>query len=534
MSCVIVKIRFRTFDQIEIDDKNESQSNKMIKKDNQENEHDESQKNVTKIEKKAEVIVAAELELEVKPFYVRLKEVLVAFAPLGVIAFGGPAAHIGVLHTQFVDKYQWLDDNRFVELLAVGQGLPGPTSTQMVVAVGASHAGVLGGLLAFMLWNVPSFIILVTVALISRENLDTDELPNFLQGLPPAAISLVFIAAYKLGIQVLSVDPDSGVERYVQDIKIFLATLSTVVTLLVTGEESFGTAAPSITFPGLLIFGGLVTLADSKREGKVGNYFTPPTEQEIRREEENLKRLEISPLLGGFLVFCWIATLVAFIIFKAVGVFTDPLQNLPENSTISTFDASSDEGISQMGLLFESMYRMGSIIYGGGQVVLPMLLEEVVETGWVSEAQFLQGFGLIQALPGPLFNFSSYLGAAYLGIKGAFIAWLGLFGPGVTLILAFLPFWARVRQVAWFKCFLTGVNAAAIGLIIAATAQLWETAVETWADAATFYLTGSLIFFGDPGKRFPKISLVWVPICVFIGGLFGWILVEIPLAQSFD
>lgn len=482
------------------------------------------------------IVKEEEVEEVVTPFLVRLKEVLFAFAPLGLIAFGGPAAHIGVLHTQFVEKYKWLDDDRFVELLAVGQGLPGPTSTQMVVAVGASHAGVLGGLLAFMLWNVPSFIVLVSVALISKENLNSDELPNFLQGLPSAAISLVFIAAYKLGIKVLSVDTSTGVEKYIQSLKISLATLSAVVTLLVTGEESYGTAAPSITFPSLLIFGGLVTLADSKREGKLSNYFTLPNEKELKRQEKGLKKLEISPLLGGFLIFLWVATLATLILLKATGVLQDPLaeEEFGSNETRPEFDAGTKEFQNQGALLFEAMFRMGSIIYGGGQVVLPMLLEEVVAPGWVSEAQFLQGFGLVQALPGPLFNFSSYLGASYLGLRGAFIAWVGLFGPGVTLILAFLPFWVRVRKVAWFKCFLAGVNAAAIGLIIAATAQLWETAIDSWADAATFFFTGAFIYFADPKEKLPKISIVWVPIGVFLGGLFGWALLELDLAQTFE
>ena len=144
----------------------------------------------------------------------------------------------------------------------------------------------------------------------------------------------------------------------------------------------------------------------------------------------------------------------------------------------------------------------------------------------------LQGFGLVQALPGPLFNFSSFLGAIYLGklsarmsyvtvritcafvaIPGAFVAWLGLFGPGLLLIFAFLPFWQKVRQVAWFKCFLAGVNAAAIGLIVAATAQLWEAAIEYWAHVAVFFLTGSLIMFYK----------VYAPVAIFTGGLVGFI-----------
>lgn len=473
------------------------------------------------------------IEVEIKPLATRLREVFIAFLPLGLIAFGGPAAHIGVLHTQFVEKYGWLDDDRFVELLAVGQGLPGPTSTQMVIAVGASHGGVLGGILAFMLWNVPSFIVLTTVALVSKENLDPEELPNFLQGLPAAAISLVFIAAYKLGIKVLSVDTSAGEELYVQNLKIFLASVSTVVTLLVTGEESLDRNAPSIAFPALLVWGGLITLFDSRREGKLKNYFRPPNEAEMVKQESVLKSIEISPMFGIFLILIWLGLLGAFIGLRASEIIVDPFIGLEANVTVE-FEPGDPEYLDQAALLFESMFRMGSIIYGGGQVVLPMLLEEVVDPGWVSEAQFFQGFSLVQALPGPLFNFSSYLGASFLGLPGAFVAWAGLFGPGLLLILAFLPFWLKVRRIPWFKCFLAGVNAAAIGLLIAATAQLWEAAVETWADAATFFFTGAFIYFGDPRDRLPNTSKVWVPIGVILGGLFGWALVELDFAQTFE
>eukprot|EP00924_Labyrinthula_sp_SR-Ha-C_P016003 snap_masked-scaffold_4-processed-gene-16.25-mRNA-1 protein AED:0.03 eAED:0.05 QI:0/-1/0/1/-1/1/1/0/505 len=460
---------------------------------------------------KVDTAVKADAELEIKPLPVRLWEVLYAFAPLGLIAFGGPAAHIGILHTQFVEKYEWLTDDRFVELMAVGQGLPGPTSTQMVIATGASHAGILGGLLAFFLWNIPSFIVLVTVALVSRENLDPDELPDQLSGLAPAAVSLVFIAAYKLGMKVLKADVKLGQEEYVEKIKLFLATVSTVVTLLVTGEDSFNDRLVAITFPALLIGGGLVTLVDSRREGKVGNYFKPPDVEEQRENESILKTINISPYVGALLILIWLGLLGSFVTLRALGII----------------------GEDGKAALFEAMFRMGSIIYGGGQVVLPMLLTEVVDTGWVSRNQFFQGFALVQALPGPLFNFSSYLGAIYEGLTGAFIAWAGLFGPGLLLILAFLPFWMKVRKVPWFKCFLAGVNAAAIGLVVAATAQLWEAAVETWADAATFFFTGSFILFFDPREQRPTLSKLWVPIGVLFGGLFGYMLTATDFSQDF-
>lgn len=163
----------------------------------------------------AEVVEEISSETE-KTYLVKLREVVVTISPLGLIAFGGPSAHIGLLHDHFVKKLKWLDNDKFVELLAVCQGLPGPSSTQMVTAIAAVHAGVFAGILAFFIWNSPSFIILVIVAIASRDSFDSDKLPDFLSGLPAAAICLVFFATYNLGSKILLVDTAKGEELYVQ------------------------------------------------------------------------------------------------------------------------------------------------------------------------------------------------------------------------------------------------------------------------------------------------------------------------------
>jgi len=147
-------------------------------------------------------------------------------------------------------------------------------------------------------------------------------------------------------------------------------------------------------------------------------------------------------------------------------------------------------------------------------VVLPMLLNEVVDPGWVTEEQFFQGFALVQALPGPLFNFSAYLGCVYKGFPGAVVGWCGLFGPGIVLIFAFLPFWERVRKVKWFKTFLVGVNSTAIGLVVAACVVIWQKAAKSYADTIVFLFTGALVaFFKAPA-----------PAAIVAGGLLGWVL----------
>jgi len=415
----------------------------------------------------------------------RLYDVMVNMAPLGLVAFGGPLAHIAILQVQFVERRKWLDADRFVELMAVGQGLPGPTSTQMVIAIGATRAGIPGGLLAFAMWNAPGFIVLVTVGILAIQGLD-GELPDYLIGLPAAATSLIFIAAYSLGTKICQ-DP----EQSVQNLKTGIALASTIATILITGDDRIDRRWVSVAFPAFLVLGGLLTLADSRREGKLSFYFTSPTAQDEDDNKSILKNINMSRWTGALLIVIWVGTLVTVIVLKNTGVFA----------------------YGSLGSLFEIFFRIGSIIYGGGPVVLPLLQAEVVPE-FVTNDEFLIGFGFVSSLPGPLFNFSSFIGAVSKGIVGAFVAWIGLFSPGILLVLAFLPFWVYVRRVSWFRCFLAGVNSAAIGLIIAACVQFFQRAVFSWATVCSFFLTGALIQFYK----------VFAPLSILCGGLLGFIL----------
>ena len=161
--------------------------------------------------------------------------------------------------------------------------------------------------------------------------------------------------------------------------------------------------------------------------------------------------------------------------------------------------------------IFEVMFRIGSITFGGAEVALPMLQNEAVPLGWVTDEQFFQGLGLAQSLPGPLFNFSSFLGATYKGVLGAIVAELGLFGPGYILIFAMVPFWGHVRHSTTFKAILKGVNATAIGLIGSGCVFLYARAVKTAADAMVFVLAGGLAcFYSTPA-----------PLVIFLGAVFG-------------
>mmetsp|Transcript_5522 Transcript_5522/g.8426 ORF Transcript_5522/g.8426 Transcript_5522/m.8426 type:complete len:476 (-) Transcript_5522:163-1590(-) len=412
------------------------------------------------------------------PWGERMKEVFTTFWPLGLVAFGGPQAHIAILRDHLVVQRGWLDEEQFIELFAIGQGLPGPTSTQLVVSTALSRAGPLGGLLAFMLWNIPGLIFLTLCGVLIDAYIDPDDPPFYLVGLPPAAISLVFKAFY-------------GFTSKLDKLGIALALMSCLIAILINGDEDIKPTSSQFVFPITLTIGGLVTLFDSKRENPWSDYGSPSKGWDAA-DDRLMKRIGIPLWVGGLIFLVWAAVLVLVIVLVDVAEVENDYLNI-----------------------FEVMYRIGSIIFGGGQVVLPLLETEVVPA-WMTRDQFLQGLGLAQSMPGPLFNFSAYLGAVYKGVPGALVAYMGLFGPGIILIFGIVPFWARLRHVFWFKAVLKGVNATAIGLVGAACVILWEAAVTNAADAMVFAFAGTLAVAYN----------VQAPIIVFAGGVLGAILCD--------
>jgi len=434
-----------------------------------------------------EMVVSNEIEPEASkkvaeeepdsPWSQRIKEVLVTFWPLGFVAFGGPQAHVAILRDHLVVQRDWMDEDAFMELFAIGQGLPGPTSTQLVVSTAMARAGPVGGLLAFFLWNLPGLIVLTTCGVLISSFVDPNDPPWYLIGLPPAAISLVFKAFYGFGIKL-------------DKLGIAMATISCVISILINGDEIIPTQASQYVFPILLVVGGAFTFIDSKRANPLTEYAKPKPGWE-GSDDRTFKRIGIPLWVGGLIFVVWASVLTIVVVVKRYVEYNIYLD------------------------IFEVMYRIGSLIFGGGQVVLPMLQDEVVPN-WMTESQFLQGLGLAQSMPGPLFNFSSYLGAVYYDVPGAIVAYIGLFGPGVILIFGMVPFWAKMRHYAWFKAILHGLNATAIGFIGAACVILWEAAIDTRADAIVFVFAGALATFWN----------VPAPICVVLGGVLGAILCD--------
>lgn len=410
------------------------------------------------------------------PWTERMWEVFTTFWPLGFVAFGGPQAHVAILRDHLVEQRDWLDEEQFTELFAIGQGLPGPTSTQLVISTATSRAGPLGGLMAFFLWNLPGLVVLTCAGVVIDEFVDPDSPPWYLAGLPPAAISLVFKAFY-------------GFASKLDKLQIWLALFSCLVAILINNDANIKPSSSQWVFPSVLALGGLITYIDSKRANPFSTYKSPSKGWDAE-SDTTFKRIGIPLLVGVIIFFMWAGILALVIILVDVADITNVYLEI-----------------------FETMYRIGSIIFGGGQVVLPLLQDEV-DPAWMTTDQFLQGLGLAQSMPGPLFNFSAYLGAVYQGVGGALVAYLGLFAPGVILIFAMVPFWARARHNATFKAILTGVNATAIGLVGAACVILWEAAIVNAANAMVFSvaLTMAIVFN------------VQAPLCIFVGGVIGAIL----------
>jgi chromate transporter len=295
---------------------------------------------------------AANQLTEDTPFITRLKAVIVTYAPLGFLAFGGPQAHVALLRDRLVVQEKWLDDEAFTELFAIGQGLPGPTSTQLVISTAMLHAGPIGGVVALFLFSLPGLIVLITCGVLIATFLDPNKTPWYLIGLPPAAISLVFQAFYGFG-------------KNLDKLGIILCLISTQISLLIDGDETIPKSASQYVYPTMLAIGGIISYIDSRRQNPYGTYKSPGNGWDAQ-SDLNMKRIGIPLWVGAVFIAVWAIILV---------------------TTITIVNAAQREGrtVNVYLEIFELMYRVGTLVFGGGQVVLPMLGEEVVP-GWMTES----------------------------------------------------------------------------------------------------------------------------------------------------
>jgi chromate transporter len=360
----------------------------------------------------------------------RIGEVFLAFLRLGVTSFGGPIAHLGYFRAEFVARRRWLDDGAFGDLVALCQFLPGPASSQVCFSLGLLRGGgLLGGLAASLAFTLPSALILFGFALGSSA-LAGPAAAGALHGLKLVAVAVVAQAVWGMA-RILTPDRRRAAIAFV------------AVAMVTFIGGAFGQIAA-------IVFGAAAGLW--------------------------LCRNESAAVARSALAFpvSRVGGVVALAIFAALLVVPPLLAPRMDLGALRLFDA---------------FYRSGALVFGGGHVVLPLLRAEVVQPGWVSDATFLSGYGLAQAVPGPLFTFAAYLGAvigpAPNGLAGAAIALVAIFLPGLLLVYGTLPFWDALRRKPLARAALDGTNAAVVGLLAAALyAPLWTSAVLAPADFA--------------------------------------------------
>ena len=348
-------------------------------------------------------------------------EVLAVFTRLGLTSFGGPVAHLGYFHDELVKRRGWMSEEEYADLVALCQFLPGPASSQVGIGLGISRAGLPGGLAAWLGFTLPSAVALIAFAFGVTALGDVSE-AGWLQGLKIVAVAVVANAVWGMARKLT---PDR--------LRVTIAIAAAILALAwATGLGQLAVIALGGVVGWLLLRGDPVA----------------PVPQ---------GSFPVNRHLGAVLLTLFFALLIGLpLLREATGSFEVAVA--------------------------DSFYRAGSLVFGGGHVVLPLLQAEVVPPGWVDNETFVAGYGAAQAVPGPLFTFSAFLGAAMqpglAGVGTAFIALISIFVPSFLLLIGVLPFWQQLRSLAPVQAALRGVNAAVVGILLAALYDpVWTSAI---------------------------------------------------------
>lgn len=375
-----------------------------------------------------------------------LKDVII----LSVTAFGGPQGHFAMFLDMMVKKRAYLTEEDLIELFALCQVLPGPTSTQTITALGFKIGGPNLAYLTLLFWMLPAVTIMTTAAIIVNTNIDL----GFMRFILPMVVGIVAFSAYRIASKVVT-------------------TKLGFALMIFSALASYILKSP-YAFPSLIILGGLITTI---------NYKKQPIE-----EKERIK-IQWSNLI------LWITVLI---VAAGLGGVT---QYLPIK-------------------IFENFYRNGSLIFGGGQVLVPLLYTEFVEfKNYLTSEQFISGYGFVQAIPGPVFSFSAYVGGLSMNefgiggqVLGAILAAIGIFLPGTFLIFFIIRFWEQLKKYRLVKASLEGINAVSSGMVIAATFLILVPMDQTILNYALIVTTITM-------QRFTRIPTPFI----IIGGLvFGF------------
>eukprot|EP00474_Spongospora_subterranea_P000279 CRZ00737.1 hypothetical protein [Spongospora subterranea] len=427
-----------------------------------------------------------------------LYETIWAYAPLPWITFGGPQAHVAVLFNEFVVKRSWISEGVFAELLAISAALPGPASTQLAFSIALIHAGVLCALLSFFIWSLPGAIIMTAFGYVVTR-VDMGALPPsalFIHNsLTAVAIALVASAAYKLGGKLL-------VDRTCM----ILACSAGVAIINLPGVPYM--------IPSLMMAAGAITVLEGLLAGRrwpINAASDPllgpePGSEQTRVASFGLlpnSAISYSPGTGSVLVLT--AILLALV----------PLA-FPNHHSLYLH-------------VFTKFYLVGLIIFGGGPVVIPLLFNYTVSNGWLSDHEFLLGLTLINALPGPNFNFACYCGALVSrgsilsSITGGVLAWIAIFTPGLLVKAGVLPIWQQHRNMVMAKTLFKGFNSAAVGLVFGAIYLLWKEAVVGGQSGQSLEMYPILV--STSAVSFVAIEFLTFPVLavIVLGGVAGYV-----------
>lgn len=366
-------------------------------------------------------------------------QVLAIFTRLGFTSFGGPVAHLGYFREEFVERRKWIDEQTFADIVALCQFLPGPASSQVGIAIGLARAGIRGAFSAWTGFTLPSAIALSLFAFGVTQWGDVAD-DGWLDGLKIVAVAVVAQALWGMATNLA---PDR--ER---------------ATIAILG------AIAVLAWPFVGVQIGVIVVA-----GIIGWRFLP------RGDLGEITPMNV-PIGRGLAI----GSIVLFLLL---------LGGLPlMRAAFDVYPLS----------LFDSFYRTGSLVFGGGHVVLPLIQSEVVPTGWVNPDDFVAGYGAAQAVPGPLFTFSAFLGAVSTESPadwlGGAIALVGIFLPSFFLVFSVLPFWDLLRTRVGFQAALRGINAGVVGLLLAALYDpVFTSAIDRSLDFALALVAFALLAF---------------------------------------
>ncbi len=359
-------------------------------------------------------------------------EVFRVFLGLGLTSFGGPIAHLGYFQTAIVQRRRWLSDVEYADIVALCQVLPGPASSQVGLMIGLQRAGIAGAIAAWVGFTLPSAL-LMTIFALGLNLFDNTVGEGIIHGLKVVAVTVVALAVWGMARTLWS-----------DRLRVTVGLVAAIVVLL------WPTAIGQVLVLVAAAVAGIALLS----RGLPGSSSTAPL---------GAAATTTGPIGRPLAIAC-------------LALFAGLLVGLPLVSTIAD---------TQLVDLFDGFYRSGSLVFGGGHVVLPLLESEVVPNGWVTPDEFTAGYGLAQAIPGPLFTFAAYLGAVTDGIVGAIVVLVAIFLPSFLLVFGVVPFWEAVRRRPVMLAALAGVNAAVVGILLAALYDpIWTSAIGQPEDLA--------------------------------------------------